>query len=192
VAERGCRLVTVVGAPGLGKSRLAHEFATRLGERATVLRGRCLPYGEGITFWPLAEMLREAGGITESDGRTARSRSSRRCSSRTRRPRDRRDDRAPDGPDGNAWPRRGGVLAVRRLVAALAAARPLVLLPRRRALAEATLLELVRTSPATRSLSRSCCSSSAGSWTCSSAAPTGAGARARVRARSCSSSRSTT
>ena len=62
VAEKGCRLVTVVGAPGIGKSRLAHEFVTRLGERATVLRGRCLPYGEGITFWPLAEMVKEAGG----------------------------------------------------------------------------------------------------------------------------------
>ena len=58
VAERGCRLVTVVGAPGIGKSRLAHEFVTHLGERATVLRGRCLPYGEGITFWPLAEMVK--------------------------------------------------------------------------------------------------------------------------------------
>jgi hypothetical protein len=68
VAEKGCRLVTVVGAPGIGKSRLAHEFVSRLGERATVLRGRCLPYGEGITFWPLAEMIKEAGGIREGDG----------------------------------------------------------------------------------------------------------------------------
>ena len=68
VAERGCRLVTVVGAPGIGKSRLAREFVTRLGRQATVLQGRCLPYGEGITFWPLAEMVRQAAGILEDDG----------------------------------------------------------------------------------------------------------------------------
>jgi tetratricopeptide (TPR) repeat protein len=68
VAEKSCRLVTVVGAPGIGKSRLAHEFVANLGERATVLRGRCLPYGDGITFWPLAEMVKEAGGIRETDG----------------------------------------------------------------------------------------------------------------------------
>ena len=68
VTEKGCRLVSVFGAPGIGKSRLAHEFVTRLGERATVLRGRCLPYGDGITFWPLAEMVKQAGGIREGDG----------------------------------------------------------------------------------------------------------------------------
>jgi class 3 adenylate cyclase/tetratricopeptide (TPR) repeat protein len=68
VAENSCRLVTIVGAPGIGKSRLAHEFVADLGERATVVRGRCLPYGEGITFWPLAEMVRQAGGIRETDG----------------------------------------------------------------------------------------------------------------------------
>jgi tetratricopeptide (TPR) repeat protein len=68
VTEDGCRLVTVFGAPGIGKSRLAHEFVGGLDERATVLRGRCLPYGEGITFWPLAEMVRQAAGIREGDG----------------------------------------------------------------------------------------------------------------------------
>ncbi len=40
----------------------------QVGERATVLRGRCLPYGEGITFWPLAQMVKQAAGIDESDG----------------------------------------------------------------------------------------------------------------------------
>ena len=68
VSENGCRLVTVVGTPGIGKSRLAHEFVARLGERATVLQGRCLPYGEGITFWALAEMVRQAAAIHEADG----------------------------------------------------------------------------------------------------------------------------
>jgi class 3 adenylate cyclase/tetratricopeptide (TPR) repeat protein len=68
VAERSCRLVSVLGAPGIGKSRLVHEFLVRLGEQATVLRGRCLPYGEGITFWPLAAMVKQAAGIREGDG----------------------------------------------------------------------------------------------------------------------------
>ena len=68
VTERRCRLISILGAPGIGKSRLAHEFIARLGDRATVLRGRCLPYGEGITFWPLAAMIKQAAGIREDDG----------------------------------------------------------------------------------------------------------------------------
>jgi len=69
VAERACRLVTVLGAAGVGKSRLTHEFVTSLGERATVVRGRCLPYGEGITFWPIAEVVKAAAGVREEDSR---------------------------------------------------------------------------------------------------------------------------
>ena len=57
VTEKSCRLISILGAPGIGKSRLVHEFIVRLAEQATVLRGRCLPYGEGITFWPLAAMI---------------------------------------------------------------------------------------------------------------------------------------
>ena len=55
-----CHLFTVLGAAGVGKSRLVAEFLDGLGERATVVRGRCLPYGEGITFWPLLEVVRTA------------------------------------------------------------------------------------------------------------------------------------
>jgi class 3 adenylate cyclase/tetratricopeptide (TPR) repeat protein len=61
-AAGGCRLVTILGPPGMGKTRLAAEFGREIGERATVLTGRCLPYGEGITFWPLREIVRELGG----------------------------------------------------------------------------------------------------------------------------------
>ena len=68
VTEKSCRLASIVGEPGIGKSRLAHEFVARLGEQATVLQGRCLPYGEGITFWPLAAMVKQAAGIREGDG----------------------------------------------------------------------------------------------------------------------------
>ena len=58
VAERCCRIVTIVGEPGVGKSRLAAELVASAGEEALVLEGRCLPYGDGITYWPLWEMVR--------------------------------------------------------------------------------------------------------------------------------------
>jgi class 3 adenylate cyclase/predicted ATPase len=58
VAKEKPTLVTVLGPAGIGKTRLAGELAARTGEEATVLQGRCLPYGEGITFWPLQEILR--------------------------------------------------------------------------------------------------------------------------------------
>src|SRR6266536_1633091 len=62
VEERACVLFTLLGAAGIGKSRLARELFGLLDGEATVLVGRCLPYGEGITFWPLNEALRELGG----------------------------------------------------------------------------------------------------------------------------------
>ena len=68
VADRACHLVTVLGAAGVGKSRLVADFVDGLGGRACVLRGRCLPYGEGITYWPLAEVVRDLIG-GEGDGR---------------------------------------------------------------------------------------------------------------------------
>jgi class 3 adenylate cyclase/tetratricopeptide (TPR) repeat protein len=60
--ERGCHLFTVLGTAGVGKSRLLAEFLKGLGDNATVVGGRCLPYGEGITFWPLLEVLRKLYG----------------------------------------------------------------------------------------------------------------------------------
>lgn len=67
-------LVTLAGQAGIGKSRLAEEFATRAEKRvATVYRGRCLPYGERIAFWPLREVLCDAAGIAlDDDASTAR------------------------------------------------------------------------------------------------------------------------
>jgi class 3 adenylate cyclase/tetratricopeptide (TPR) repeat protein len=57
--ERSCRLITVLGPPGIGKSRLARELVSAVGERARVVVGRCVPYGEGITYWPLAEIVQQ-------------------------------------------------------------------------------------------------------------------------------------
>ena len=67
IAGRVARLVTVVGDAGVGKSRLIREFAGAAEAKARLVRGRCLPYGDGITFWPLAEVVREAAGITSED-----------------------------------------------------------------------------------------------------------------------------
>jgi class 3 adenylate cyclase/tetratricopeptide (TPR) repeat protein len=65
LAARRCRLVTVVGEPGVGKSRLAAELVERIGARARVVRGACLSYGEGITYWAIAEIVRELAGIRD-------------------------------------------------------------------------------------------------------------------------------
>jgi class 3 adenylate cyclase/tetratricopeptide (TPR) repeat protein len=64
IAENSCRLATVVGPAGIGKSRLATEFFSWIEGRAVVATGRCLSYGEGITLWPLSEILRDLGGET--------------------------------------------------------------------------------------------------------------------------------
>ncbi len=69
-AERTPRLITILGDAGVGKSRIVREFWERLGAREPEpLRrtGRCLAYGQGITYWPLAEVLKEHLGIMEND-----------------------------------------------------------------------------------------------------------------------------
>ncbi len=57
VSDEACHLFTVLGTAGVGKSRLVAELLERADDPAVVLRGRCLHYGEGITFWPLVEAL---------------------------------------------------------------------------------------------------------------------------------------
>jgi len=66
VRDRRAHLFTIYGEAGVGKSRLSHEFSTAL-DGATVLSGRSLPYGEGVTYWPLAEMVKCAAGIVDDD-----------------------------------------------------------------------------------------------------------------------------
>jgi class 3 adenylate cyclase/predicted ATPase len=67
VSDQACQLFTILGVGGVGKSRLMAAFIDELADRATVLRGRCLPYGEGITFYPLAEALIEIADLHEAD-----------------------------------------------------------------------------------------------------------------------------
>ena len=61
---RAPQLATIVGAPGIGKSRLARELLGRV--QARVVVGRCLPYGEGITYWPLQEIVSQVGDVREA------------------------------------------------------------------------------------------------------------------------------
>ena len=132
VDGNSCRLVTVVGTAGVGKTRLTAELAAEVRDYATVLTGRCLAYGDGITYWPLAELLRAFGG----DAAVAEAV---------------RDDPDADlvverlrtlvaGGDGPAeelfW-------AARRLFEALGRRRPLVVVLEDIHWAEATLLDLV-------------------------------------------------
>ena len=68
--QRSCQLVTIVGEPGVGKSRLCAELFNHLEDRPGLTRwrqGRCLPYGDGIAFWALGEIVKAECGILESD-----------------------------------------------------------------------------------------------------------------------------
>ncbi|HEY6680254.1 MAG TPA: adenylate/guanylate cyclase domain-containing protein, partial [Actinomycetota bacterium] len=67
-SDARCRIVTAFGPAGVGKSRLLAEFLRRCEDRAITLKGRCLPYGSGITYFAIAETIREAAGIAEVDG----------------------------------------------------------------------------------------------------------------------------
>ncbi len=128
---RSCRLVTVVGTAGVGKTRLSSELAAEVGTYATVLSGRCLPYGNGITFWPLVELLRDFGGEEavaetvreEQDGALVAERLAALSG-------------GTGSPEELFW-------AVRRLFETLARRQPLVVLLEDVHWAEPTLLDLV-------------------------------------------------
>ena len=66
IRHKRAHLFTIYGEPGVGKSRLAREFLEGV-EEASILVGRSLPYGEGVTYWPLAEMVKVAAGIADDD-----------------------------------------------------------------------------------------------------------------------------
>jgi serine/threonine protein kinase len=67
VKKGSFQLTTILGDAGVGKSRLTREFLRGLDDRIATFTGRCPPYGEGITFWPVAEVIRAAAGITTQD-----------------------------------------------------------------------------------------------------------------------------
>jgi DNA-binding SARP family transcriptional activator len=145
VRTRGrCELLTVHGDAGIGKTRLVDEFIRRASSRARVLEGRCLAYGEGITYWPIAEAVRTTADITDADDAAAA--------------RDKLGALLPDGHDSEriagaiaqilgfagAAPAPGESLwAIRRLLESLAADSPVVLSIEDVHWAEPTLLELI-------------------------------------------------
>ena len=144
LAARRCRLVEILGEAGVGKSRLAAEFVRSVASRSTIMSGRCLSYGEGITYWPLAEALKEAAGVDAADTPD--------------RARARITELAGAGPDGETVARLVAVAAglseasaspeeiawaARRLLADLAREQPVIFLLDDLQWAEPTFLALV-------------------------------------------------
>jgi class 3 adenylate cyclase/tetratricopeptide (TPR) repeat protein len=143
-AGRRCVLATVIGVPGVGKSRLALEFLASISDRATILRGRCLPYGEGITFWPLSDVVRQAAGITEGDlVEDARSRIEALLPETEERAAIRNRVAAAVGLGEGAGELRETFWAIRKVLEALAADRSLVVVFDDIQWAEPTFLDLI-------------------------------------------------
>ncbi|MEK6275621.1 MAG: adenylate/guanylate cyclase domain-containing protein [Actinomycetota bacterium] len=144
VRERSCHLFTLLGPAGVGKSRLAAEVIDSLRRDATVLVGRCLPYGEGITFWPLVEVVHQAAGLREDDAPDeARAKVESLLAGSPEAPTI--ADRvahavglpaAPASPDETFW-------GIRKLFEALAQPRPLVVVFDDVHWAESTFLDLI-------------------------------------------------
>ncbi|HEX4324279.1 MAG TPA: adenylate/guanylate cyclase domain-containing protein [Gaiellaceae bacterium] len=127
-----CRLVTVIGAAGVGKTRLVLELVAELGEHATVAAGRCLPYGDGITFWPLTALIRRLGGEQALADAMASEPDAALVVERLRA----LGGSGTASPEELSW-------AVRRLFEALARSRPLLVVLEDVHWAEPTLLDLV-------------------------------------------------
>jgi class 3 adenylate cyclase/tetratricopeptide (TPR) repeat protein len=119
VSERSCHLFTILGAAGVGKSRLAREFLAGI-EDATVVHGRCLSYGEGISYWPVTEVVQQlvpegtTGPLAAILG----------------------DEQAPGSPEEIAW-------AFRKLLESRAAEQPVIVVFDDVHWGEPTFLDLV-------------------------------------------------
>ncbi len=141
---RQAHLLMVVGPAGVGKSRLVTEALARLGGRATILRGRCLSYGEGITWWPLRGIIHAAADITEDDN-AATARAKLGALVAGIRDGDTIASRLATavGLSESAAPAEELLWAARRTIETLASERPVVLLVEDIHWAEAALLELL-------------------------------------------------
>ena len=156
-ADRCGGAATVLGAPGIGKSRLLTEFSDRIEGAASVYRGRCLPYGEGITYWPIVEMVEEAAGILHDDDSEETSRKLGALLERLpTRDRDELrtmaaalanlagEERTPEGTYRVSEITQAELhWGIRRVLALIATERPLVLIVQDLHWAEPTLLELL-------------------------------------------------
>ena len=137
VRESTCSLATIVGPPGIGKSRLAREALRSFEREARVLVGRCVAYGDGITYLPLADVVREVAGPDPEHGLAGLLAGVERGHVATRLVLGAVGaSDAPGSPEETAW-------AFRRLFEALAASRPLVVAVDDIHWAEPTLLDLL-------------------------------------------------
>ena len=140
--EQSCRVVTVLGTAGVGKTRLAQEVAARA-FGASVAQGRCLPYGDGITFFPVTEIVRSLAGISaDDDADVVRGRIAQLLPANDET--DLVTDRLVGVLSADANVRAEEAFwAVRKLLEGVARSRPLVLVLEDLHWAEATLLDLV-------------------------------------------------
>ena len=144
VSDRACRALTVLGAGGVGKSWLLGAFVDELGEGATVLQGRCLPYGEGITFWPMMEAIRPAAALSGSeDPATSLAKIAALSPVDDQAERNARQVAQIMGLEGGEAVREETFWAIRRLLEGMARARPVALVVDDMQWAEPTMLELV-------------------------------------------------
>ena len=136
--ERACEVVTILGEPGVGKSRLVRELSALLDTRPELVawrQGRCLPYGDGITFWALGQIVRAQAGVRPSDGpEQAAARLEAAVASLVEDPSEREWFKARLGPllglgqaDGTGAERAESFTAWRPFLQAMAARHPLVL-----------------------------------------------------------------
>ena len=142
--EEACHLFTLLGPAGVGKSRLIHEFLQQASREAKILRARCLPYGEGITFWPIVELAQAAAGIAPADGpEAARAKLESLLEGTVER--DAIVDRvaAAIGLSDSAIPSEEIFWGVRKLLEAVARDRPLIVVVDDLHWAEPTMLDLV-------------------------------------------------
>jgi class 3 adenylate cyclase/tetratricopeptide (TPR) repeat protein len=122
VSDRRCELITVVGEAGVGKSRLSAELLASIDAR--VVRGRCLPYGDGVTYWPVVEVLKQVGFLPPEPTAAAAIRSLL------------GEEGATTSPDEIAW-------AFRKTLEQAAAERPLVVVFDDIQWGEETFLDLI-------------------------------------------------
>jgi tetratricopeptide (TPR) repeat protein len=127
-SERSCELFTVLGAAGVGKSRLVADVIDTLNGTATVAVGRCLPYGDGLTWWPLVEALGSSGLLEQvaTDGEPAHARAAEVLK-----------------PAGDPVPPEEAFWALRKVLEALARRRPLMLVIDDLQWAEPTFMDLI-------------------------------------------------
>ena len=144
-ADRVCLLFTILGSAGVGKSRLVNEFLGGLDEDVRLLRGRCLSYGQGITFWPIREMVHQAAGVADQDSAAEAREKIAALVDSSYPDAQRTIEGVTDlvGLGDGGIERQDAVLAARRLFEGLAADRPLVLLFDDVHWAESSLLDLI-------------------------------------------------